>query len=437
MQRRSRSLVGIASLARGLLKQVAADVNEVSSASVLPGPLVASLQRPAMLTSSPPSDRAIAGGYDVVVVGGGFYGARLALMLRRQGQSVLLVERGSHLLGRASLRNQARVHNGYHYPRSILTSLRSRMNYARFLDEYADCVDRSFPHYYAVGKKMSKITAGQFAEFCRRIGAPLMVAPAKVSQMFDSSRVDAVFEAQECAFDAVKLRARVTAELATAGVEVALESEAIRVATNAAETVVAIKSNDSEFGVTADLVVNATYSRLNHLLAASGAAPIPAKHEFTEMALIEPPVELGGAAVTMMDGPFFSMMPYPSRGLFTFSHVRYTPQCHWHDTQAEPIRDAEWLLANPRSRFAHMVRDAQRYLPAMRGARYVDSLFEVKTVMPRSEQDDSRPILLRECVEHPAVLTVLGAKIDSVYDVEDALAAVLARRGQPALSVAQ
>ena len=311
------------------------------------------------------------------------------------------------------------------------------MNYARFLDEYADCVDRSFPHYYAVGKEMSKITAGQFAEFCRRIGAPLMVAPAKVSQMFDSSRVDAVFEAQECAFDAVKLRARVTAELATAGVEVALESEAIRVATNAAETVVAIKSNDSEFGVTADLVLNATYSRLNHLLAASGAAPIPAKHEFTEMALIEPPVELGGAAVTMMDGPFFSMMPYPSRGLFTFSHVRYTPQCHWHDTQAEPIRDAEWLLANPRSRFAHMVRDAQRYLPAMRGARYVDSLFEVKTVMPRSEQDDSRPILLRECVEHPAVLTVLGAKIDSVYDVEDALAAVLARRGRPALSVAQ
>jgi hypothetical protein len=123
--------------------------------------------------------------------------------------------------------------------------------------------------------------------------------------------------------------------------------------------------------------------------------------------------------------------------LFTFSHVRYTPQCHWHDTQSEPIRDAEWLLANPQSHFPHMVRDAQRYLPAMRGARYVDSLFEVKTIMPRSEQDDSRPILLRECAEHPAVLTVLGAKIDSVYDVEDALTTFLARRAQPALVIAQ
>src|SRR5215468_5245320 len=99
--------------------------------------------------------------FDVLVVGGGFYGARLALMLRARGQRVLLVEREPMLLGRASLRNQARVHNGYHYPRSILTSLRSRMNYARFLEEYAECVDRSFPHYYAIGRGMSKITASQ------------------------------------------------------------------------------------------------------------------------------------------------------------------------------------------------------------------------------------------------------------------------------------
>src|SRR6476620_12490726 len=98
-------------------------------------------------------------------------------MLRERGGRVLLVERESRLLGRASLRNQARVHNGYHYPRSILTSLRSRLNYARFLAEYGECVDRSFPHYYAVGRGMSKVTAAQFAEFCRRIGAPLTAAP--------------------------------------------------------------------------------------------------------------------------------------------------------------------------------------------------------------------------------------------------------------------
>src|SRR5438128_7348182 len=97
-------------------------------------------------------------------------------MLQAAGARVTLVEREPRLLGRASLRNQARVHNGYHYPRSILTSLRSRLNYARFLDEYEDCVYDAFTHYYAIARGTSKVTATQFAEFCRRIGAPLSEA---------------------------------------------------------------------------------------------------------------------------------------------------------------------------------------------------------------------------------------------------------------------
>jgi len=370
--------------------------------------------------------------FDAVIVGGGFYGARLALMLRATGRRVLLVEREPHLLGRASLRNQARVHNGYHYPRSLLTSLRSRLNYARFLEEYADCVDRSFPHYYAIGRGMSKITAGQFAEFCRRIGAPIAPAPEDVSRLFDRTRIDAVFAVEECAFDAARLRARVSRELEQAGVVVRLTTEATAVHEGALPGVsmsVELRGADGESAVSSALVLNCTYSALNHLLDASGVSVIPAKHELTEMALVEPPPELEGAAVTVMDGPFFSMMPYPSRGsLFTLSHVRYTPHAAWHERPGEPAAQVIPDLSVRRSRFLHMVRDAERYLPAMRQCRYADSLWEIKTVMPRSEQDDSRPILLQRSVGLPNLITVLGAKIDSVYDVEDALGELLALR---------
>jgi glycosyltransferase involved in cell wall biosynthesis len=143
------------------------------------------------------------------------------------------------------------------------------------------------------------------------------------------------------------------------------------------------------------------------------------------MALVQPPAELGGAAVTVMDGPFFSLMPYPSRGLFTLSHVRYTPHASWHERSGVQTRDAERDLAIRESRFTHMIRDAERYLPAMTESQYVDSLWEVKTVMPRSEQDDSRPILLQRSAALPNCYTVLGAKIDSVYDVEEALTETL------------
>ena len=377
----------------------------------------------------------VSNSYTSVIVGGGFYGARLALALRARGRSVLLVEREPYLLGRASLRNQARVHNGYHYPRSILTSLRSRLNYARFLNEYGDCVYQAFTHYYAIGAGSSKVTAAQFAEFCRRIGAPLEDAPDHIASLFDASRIERVFKATECAFDALKLRDRMTRELAAAGIDVRTSTEALRIETVAeSTTLVTLRRGDQESTVSAGLVLNCTYSRLNHLLSRSNAATIPAKLELTEMALIEPPPVLGGAAVTVMDGPFFSMMPYPSRGLYTLSHVRYTPHCNWYDRPGEPITDIGEPSRGRTTRFLHMVRDAERYLPAMRASRYVDSLWEVKTLMPRSEQDDSRPILLRRSTEHPGCLTVLGAKIDSVYDVEEALTAFLKR--EPAMAVA-
>ncbi len=365
---------------------------------------------------------------DAVIIGGGFYGARLGLMLRALGRTVLLVEREPMLLGRASLRNQARVHNGYHYPRSMLTSLRSRMNYARFLGEYADCVDRSFPHYYAIARS-SKVTGAQFAEFCRRIGAPFGEAPRAVSALFDMSRIESVFAVTECAFDAAKLRQRVARELVDAGVTVSVGTEAVRIEPTAGGGAVVTlrrRAAQSESTAHADLVLNCTYSRINHVLAGSSLEMIPTKHEVTELALVEPPAALGGAAVTVMDGPFFSLMPYPSRqGLFTLSHVRYTPHCTWTDAAGAPVADGDEQLAGRQSRFLHMVRDAERYLPAMRATRYVDSLWEMKTLMPRSEQDDSRPILLRRSADCPACLSVLGAKIDSVYDVEDALRSVL------------
>ena len=65
-----------------------------------------------------------------LVVGGGFYGCMIACHLRRRHAGVWLLEKGPGLLGRASYANQARVHQGYHYPRSLLTGFRSRVNSA-------------------------------------------------------------------------------------------------------------------------------------------------------------------------------------------------------------------------------------------------------------------------------------------------------------------
>src|SRR6516225_11463008 len=58
---------------------------------------------------------------EAIVIGGGFYGCETALELKRLGFGrIVLVEREPGLLRRASFVNQARVHNGYHYPRAYM-----------------------------------------------------------------------------------------------------------------------------------------------------------------------------------------------------------------------------------------------------------------------------------------------------------------------------
>ena len=64
-----------------------------------------------------------------------------------------------------------------------------------------------------------------------------------------------------------------------------------------------------------------------------------------------------------------------------------------------------------------MIRDAARYLPILSSCSYIDSLWEVKTVLPQSEVDDSRPILFKRHQQLPNLTCILGGKIDNVYDI--------------------
>ncbi|MEX1025329.1 MAG: FAD-dependent oxidoreductase [Planctomycetota bacterium] len=365
------------------------------------------------------------------IVGGGMFGAWIALSLERRGIKTLVLERGDELLGRASYNNQARVHNGYHYPRSILTGIRSRMNAGRFLAEFADCVDTDFRKYYAISAVRSNVTAAQFEAFCDRIGARWERTDDEVARLFDPERVEAVYRTEEWAFDARKLRERMLGELTRAGVEVLVghEARAVRAAAPGADgarlEVEAIRrADDAALVVEADFAFNCTYSGLNDLMRRSSLPLVPLKQELAEIALVEVPDELRHVGVTVMCGPFFSCMPFPDRGLHSFSHVRYTPNHSWHDLETKIDNQAYMDRVRPTSRFSWMQADARHSLPIVDRFDYVDSLWELKTVLPASEYNDSRPILFQRDAGLPGLICVLGGKIDNVYDVERELDAL-------------
>lgn len=358
--------------------------------------------------------------FDVAVVGGGFFGCRSALALATKGLKVVLLEREAQLCQRASRINQARIHNGYHYPRSLMTALGSHRHYRRFQRDFAPCVVNDFQHLYAIAGQQSKVNASQFRAFCRTLDIPLKEAPATRRALFDTARIEAVFVADEVAVDTAALGAMMAEQVEEAKGLTCYTGYACTRLENAGSHIRLHIPNDI---LRARQVLLAGYAGLNPLLAASHLPTLALKTEITEMALVRRPPALEGVGVTVMDGPFFSLMPYGRDGLCTLSHVRYTPSMVTHDNAADMYAATAYARRTLPGRMAHMRNDAARYLPAMRHVQPAGSLWEAKVVPLKNELDDGRPIVFREALGQwggtgAAIAAVLGSKLDSIYEWE-------------------
>jgi glycine/D-amino acid oxidase-like deaminating enzyme len=374
-------------------------------------PFLISLTEETVVTASCYNSAMSTPHYDVIVIGGGFYGCSLALFFRQHHPNILLLEKETDLLQRASLHNQARVHQGYHYPRSYMTALRSRANYAHFLDNYADCIDQSFDKLYAIAKHNSKVTSRQFSLFCKRIGAPLKPASKAVKKLFNPHLIEDIFQVEEVAFNAKRLKEMLANQLASSRITVRLKTEVTRLAPQADGKINVITPHET---LTANKVINATYANINTLLHASHLPPLPIKYELTEMALVETPPELSQTGITVMDGPFFSIMPYPAEKLHSLSHVRYTPHLSWtKQTQASAFGQD---VTHP-THYPYMIKDAQRYLPSLKKTTYQRSFYEIKALLQQHEVDDGRPILYRNHYGINNFAVIMGGKIDNIYDI--------------------
>lgn len=356
--------------------------------------------------------------YDAVVVGGGYFGIRVAEYLASQAgfHDIALVEAEPALMTRASLRNQGRVHQGYHYPRSWTTAMGSRINLPRFVAEHQDCIRAGVTSVYAVSRRNSKVSSAQFLRFCRQIGAPIAAAPAAITRLFEPSEVAGVFVVEEPVLDVERFTLVCRAIIARIGIPVHLNTRVSSVAAMPSGFVELSLDGPSEtVHMVARQVYNCTYSGLGSL----GGSPSPGrflKHELAELAVVRVPEELANIGVTVVDGSFFSLLPYGSRDEHTLSHVRYTPRQAWFD-QPDVNPYAKLAAEVPMSHADRMIRAGARHLPSLARAQYVRSIYEVKSVLVGNESDDGRPILYLRDSPVAGCTSILGGKLDNVYDV--------------------
>ncbi|MDF2946604.1 MAG: FAD-binding oxidoreductase [Bacillales bacterium] len=355
--------------------------------------------------------------FDVVIIGGGFYGCSIALEMKKYYQRVVIVEKEAELLIHASLINQARVHNGYHYPRSMVTAYRSFINFPIFTNEFERCVVSDFTKLYAIAKG-SKVNAYRFHQMFNEMGAPIEKAEPKYNKLFNNDLIEDVFLVKEYAFDAFILRDILLERLDAAGIPILYNTEVMAIQKSDNSPSLNILLDNGEV-LSTKYTFNCTYSQINKLMRGSDLPLLPMKNELTEMALIEVPDEIKNVGITVMDGLYFSTMPYPAKKVHSLSHVRYTPHFSWVDQ--EDFMDGHIYLKNTavKSNYSYMLKDAQRYLPSIAESKYIESIFEIKTVLIQNEDDDGRPILYREDYGHENIFNVMGGKIDNIYDILD------------------
>ena len=195
--------------------------------------------------------------YDMAIVGGGFYGVHIAIKLSELNYSVVIIEKEDDLLTRASSKNQARIHNGYHYPRSLTTALQSSVSYPVFLNEFKDCIYDEFENYYLISKFRSKINTEYYENLCKKINVPL-VKSKELDGFINHQNIESVYKVNESLFDAKKIKDSLLNKLEVKKIKILLSTELDKIDKYGSEFTLSLAGKSES--IKSKKIFNCTYS---------------------------------------------------------------------------------------------------------------------------------------------------------------------------------
>lgn len=369
--------------------------------------------------------------YDKIIIGAGLYGLYSALFCSKKGQNVLVLECDPTPFGRATYINQARVHQGYHYPRSISTAMKSAGYFERFHRDYDFCINREFQKVYATSGEYSWSNGNQFKDFCEAANIPCEELHAE--RFFKKGMCDGAFLTREYTYDAMILKDYFLEKL----------SELRNVEIRCGVTIYRVEKQQDNYFVSMDdgkeyktgFLLNATYAATNQILNMLKYEKFKIKYELCEIILCNVNEKLKKYGFTVMDGPFFSIMPFGKTGYHSLTSVTFTPHATSYDAlpafpcqkeskgycTAGRLGNCNDCIAKPISAFPYMASLARKYLKDEYGFEYRSSLFSMKPILMSSEIDDSRPTVVRVYSRNPTFVGVLSGKINTVYDLDEVL----------------
>lgn len=226
----------------------------------------------------------------VAIIGGGWVGCHLAMVLRDQ-MDVVLYEKNHTLISETSFINQNRLHYGYHYARNAATRRLCATTFVRFMEDYGDLVHDVDNNYYAVSEDESLLDAETISIIFGK-GPHTSLDP----QVFNHTSL--LLNTPEKRIDAIGASLYFQWQL-----EPLVKKETIQ------------RSDLHALKKDFDFVFDCTNNAL--------LDPLPSHFfEAVAMFIYRPKTSLPFGALTYIDGSLFSIYPYNDK-CFSLSHVKY------------------------------------------------------------------------------------------------------------------
>ena len=331
-------------------------------------------------------------GARIAVIGAGWYGCHVARELIAAGLDVTVFEAAEQPFAYASGRNQNRLHQGFHYPRSHVTRDQSIRGFHRFMETYPHLSSPVPRNYFGIVSGRSLLDYETYLQIIRAAGLAFTEVPVEDSGLVG---VSGVVNCEERVIETERAAAWFAEEL-QGPLRTGARVSSLR---------------EDEHGVLVDS------ERFDAAVACTwGTFQPPAAwdifYEPCLTLLYEADADI--PAVTLMDGPFFSLFPYRGR-TFTLTSVSFTPLGTYPDYAHAAERLRTMSTAEIGALREAMEQQAIRPLPDFRRhLRPAGHNLSMKTKL--RDATYARPALV---YGDGRLLHVFSGKIDAVFEASD------------------
>jgi len=328
----------------------------------------------------------------IAIIGAGWYGCHLGMMLDAMGCDINIFEKNSDVLKEASGNNQFRLHLGFHYARNHRTRVQSRDGYARFTERYPTLSRPIENNLYVVPKfdslvdydtyRLVMIASGIYFQELRQGEWP--------SYLKD---VDGVIKVDEHVLLTTKARLHFKDKL----------SGKIRLNTKVNE--IEHLSNGALInGEHFDFVIDATWGHLRGI-------DYDCFYEPTLLLYYRYKGEGEYPAITMVDGQLCSIYPTEEPGVYTVSSVIHTPLGQFATSEEAKQKLHDFSEIELQEKIALMEEHVSKFVPDFSESfEYCSPQYNIKTKLLGMHDDRSCYVKTDD-----RMISVFSGKIDTIF----------------------